>query len=294
VQVISGVVAAEGTYLMGMIRTVADDLLSQRRSDVQRIVSSRLAGSGLAGAPPLEVPTAVPVQASAIRQVAAVPPSPGTFRPFERRTLEMGRGASTAHVQEIQTFSTRPGHIRVIGPGQYQHMEPILGQLGTGPQAAAALTTFQTAGILSRSVAGTPQNLQVVAQLTRLASVEAARDPADLVRRAMLLDMLSRGTINREQFINTMNAMAPGGATKTAAFAQTVARPGAPFPYSTQPTRAQIQEFIATERQVMASWLYARMASSELLFTNEQEVRRYIRTKLDEYIRNLVRGAYGV
>jgi hypothetical protein len=299
VDVIAGIVDANGAYLRGLIREVAEDVLGSSgvRDRLAAIAEQRSRNLGQEGQDPIDLTGggSVPVTAADVR---------GRTRPAgSSERTQMGSGAGTANVDQRQTYSDKPGHIEVEFPGggsygtlapDYQIWQPNAQQL------ASDLISCQNSGRLTSGLGNTPENIARVARLSRLAGVEAGRDRADLVRRAMLLDLAQRGipaggqALTTPDLIQNRNLMAPG---KTVATAHETARQSSsnvPDAYKRKPSRAKVAAFIARERDLMVTWLYGRMTGTDPLFSAKDDLRTFIRKQLGDYLRRLLSEHHGV
>jgi hypothetical protein len=205
--------------------------------------------------------------------------------------MEVPIGEVLTPVTERQTWSRAPGHVRVEKAGSYEQITARLEQLG-GPQAVAdALVAIQAGHSPGRLISG-PEAQASLAQLTRLAGVEAHRDPGELARYAMRLHAAQQHRLTAEQFAQTVNPIGEIGGTGTARHINR--QLGYNAPGGRQPTQAEVEAFIQQELRLAGEFLASTMGVDIRVGGTVEEIDRYIKKHLRDRLMSLMREKYAL
>jgi hypothetical protein len=319
VDIVRGVLEAEGVRVYRMVREIAVDLLRQpgtralaAQIGAQREPTFPGGPRGTSATRPVELPPHIPAQTLDILQTRP----PGWLSHYV-----MGPGRQP--LTEFRGRGMSAGSMRVqsptIGGGAYADVlasVPNVAPVGTapsamGPAAASALTTFQQRGNLPPGLLFVPQAATTAAAITRLAAVEGARDPGYLVTRAVLMEAMREGALTPQQAFIGMNPMerpaipkVRTGAPRTAAelarirgaypasdplFRHRYPRPLSGAPAAALP--AEMERLAYLEREAIAS-VIRRLQAIRPLFRDENDLRTYIRRELQDELARIARRAY--
>lgn len=298
------VVRANHALLNRELRALAHEIMNAP-AVLQRLheaLAHREAGKGRSPGDPRLMSAGPGIPAEAALVAGMIPRSQAGLqrKPFQREYLEFGGSP----FQEIQTYSAKPGHIITIGAGTYENMagvgSAITGRGATGAQAfGGALAGLLSTGTYDPRVITTPSQVQQMAQIARVSTVEMGRNITQVSRLPMILDVMQGGGTTINQALVDMNPMAARGAVRTAQFAEyqlslqsgkNIKRPE----YSSSPTHQQIRGFVAAEESLIVARVQLLAETKDPKFEAVGDRLAWIRSELQTTLNARMRDFYKV
>jgi Skp family chaperone for outer membrane proteins len=287
--VVRNIVQAEGDKLLKMIREAAISLRSDPlvKAHHEHQKEQRQLGAGETEDNPLII-------GNAHGHLGAAESVANQERPpWTREHIALGQHTQGEMVvKEQQTYSSRPGHIHVVGGGKYENLIPELNAIksATGTTDTEIVEALQTAvrtGRIPSVFTKNPEHEAKFKALTRLMfNVEPGRGLAETIMGPIRMDMLRQGSITPQEAFVDLNQMAPVGAVKRAHGADESLGFPRQGTYKQKATASEIQGHKNTEMETIIAWLYTKMNTAKPCFTSEQELRNFIKNELKERLQS--------